>query len=634
MMADLLRAAPALHVAFYMHDLSGGGVERMRLSLIAALRARGISVSLVVGARQGALVALLPPDLTVFELGARRTILAIPRLAAFLRETQPDVLVSSLDHNNIAAMVACVVSGSGTRLVVCQHNALSAERKMGWKYRLVPLAYRLLHRAAHAIVAVSDGVGSDLAATARVPGSKITVIYNPVIGADFFVRSAGPAPHPWLAEKGCKVFVFCGRLTAQKDVFTLLAAMEILLQRLPTRLILLGEGEDEAGLRRFARQHGIAHAVAFAGFQPNPLPWIRHADALVSSSRYEGLGNAIVEALGCGTPVIATDCPYGPAELLLGGAIGRLVPVADAHALADAMEAHGRAGVDTPKMQARAAQFTDDACAEAHLSLFRRIMIGRGRIVHALGMDLSPLPADRVADLISAELSGASLRLMVTPNLDHVRLLRMPDFAAAYASAHLVCPDGLPVLLYARFRGLKLRSRVTGCDVFALLMRQASLRAHRLFFVVESRETEAAAAMWAEQLGLADRIGIWVAPPDLGHDETAQSALVRAIGEAGPSILVMTLGAPVSEVFVHSQRHALPPCWALCVGQALRVELKLVQRAPLAWRQFGMEWLWRLRHEPRRLFGRYARSLAWFPVAIWHDLAEARQTEKGKSALF
>jgi N-acetylglucosaminyldiphosphoundecaprenol N-acetyl-beta-D-mannosaminyltransferase len=292
------------------------------------------------------------------------------------------------------------------------------------------------------------------------------------------------------------------------------------------------------------------------------------------------------------------------------------------------MERSMTAGVDTARLRARAAGFTAAACADAHLGLFRRIMAGRGRIIHALGMDLSPLSAEQVVNTIMEGPGSDALRILVTPNLDHVRLLRRPEFAAAYAAAHLVCPDGLPVLLYARLRGLTLRARVTGCEVLGLLIRHSLFRLQRLFLVVESAATEAAAHAWAAGLGIEDRIAIAVAPPGLARDISAQDSLVRRICEARPTILVMTLGAPVSEVFVHQHRYALPPCWALCIGQALRVELRLAQRAPRAWRHLGLEWLWRLRLEPRRLFGRYVRDFVWFPVAVWRDIS-GREPARG-----
>jgi N-acetylglucosaminyldiphosphoundecaprenol N-acetyl-beta-D-mannosaminyltransferase len=122
-------------------------------------------------------------------------------------------------------------------------------------------------------------------------------------------------------------------------------------------------------------------------------------------------------------------------------------------------------------------------------------------------------------------------------------------------------------------------------------------------------------------MGLSTLIDIVVARPELNFDAQAQSALLCRIVAAKPSILVLTLGAPVSEIFVHQNVRALPPCWVLCVGQALRVELRLARRAPVIWQELGLEWLWRLQNEPSRLIGRYARALAWFPIAIWRDLA-------------
>ncbi len=604
-------------------------MEKMRLKLIEALTERGVDVILVLGSHTGSLVPILPKGLKVIDLGVNRTSAAIPKLARFLRDAQPDILVSSLNHNNIAAMVAHKLAGSTAYLVICQHNALSAERVLGWKYWFVPLLYRVLHGSANAAIAVSRGVANDLCFFAVIPRSKISVIYNPVIGTDFDDVCKCDPPHPWLLNKTRPTFVFVGRLTAQKDPHTLLKAMASLLNTSEARLIIVGEGEEEAALRRYARQRKIEDAVAIVGFKVNPLPWIKHADALISSSRYEGFGNSIVEALACGTQVIATDCPHGPSEILLEGDLGALVPVGDSEALAKAMARVTTCRVDVDKLRARAERFTAVACSEAHLSLFRRLMAGEGRIVHALGMEISPLSTEEVVNKIIEDEGFAGARLMVTPNLHHVRLLRSVDFACAYMTAHLVCPDGLPVLLYARLRGLKLQARVTGCDVFARLVRHPGLHRHRMVLVVESKATASAALAWAAQVALSAQLEVVVAPLELGFDGAARETLLRRIIAARPTILVMTLGAPVSEIFVHQHLNALPPCWALCVGQALRVELNLARRAPMTWQALGLEWLWRLQNEPGRLFGRYALAFAWFPFAVWRDLAGQEPAQDG-----
>ncbi len=603
-----------MHVAFYMHDLSGGGVERMRLALIAELRARGVEVTLIVGLRRGALCQAVPESLDLVELGCRGMLRAVLPLARVLRERRPHVLVASLDHNNVTAMLAGTLAGTGIRVVICQHNALSAERAAGWRYRAIPWLYWLLQRRAHGLVAVSQGVADDLAKVAGIPRGRITPIYNPVVTADFPARMARPTLHPWLADGGAPVLLFAGRLTAQKDPALLIEALALLTRSRP-RLIVLGEGELLASLQERVRELGLETRVAFAGFQQDPLAWMSRAACLVLPSRYEGLGNVLVEALACGTPAVATDCPHGPSEILLGGQLGELSTVGDAAGLAHAI---GRV-LDNPpaasSLRARAAAFTAAACADAHQVLFARLT-APGR---AFGLPLSTLSARAVAARVMDD-AADGVRLIVTPNIDHVRLLRRQAFKAAYAAAHLVCPDGFPVLLYARLRGLKLSTRVTGCELFERLAEHPALVGKRVAVVAESQATAAALERWAATGG-PSRLAVLTAPAGLAQDRQAQHSLARAITEAAPEILVITLGAPLSEVFVHEHRHVLPPCWALCLGQAVRVHLGLTERAPAFWQRAGLEWLWRLRQEPRRLAGRYLKDVAWFPMAVLADLA-------------
>ncbi len=605
-------------VAFYMHDLSGGGVERMRLALIAELRARGVHVTLILARRHGALDGLVPADLEVITLGRQGMLGAVLPLARVLRRVRPDVLVASLDHNNVTAMLAGWLARARTRVVICQHNALSAELAMGWKYRCVPWLYWLLRRRAHGIVAVSRGVADDLAAVAGIARDRITPIYNPVISGDFAARAAGDPPHAWLADGGAPVLVFAGRLAAQKDPGLLLDALALLPD---VRLILLGEGPLAGALQQQASRLGIAGRVVFAGFAANPLPWIAHAACLVLPSRYEGLGNVLIEALACGTPVVATDCPHGPGEILEGGRYGPIVAVGDAAGLAAAIRGVLGSEPDRAVLKARAAAFTAAACADAHQALFAQVTAPR--MARAFGLALSPLAAPQVIARVMGE-TPAALRLVVTPNIDHLRLLRQPGFAQAYAGAELVCPDGFPVLLYGRLRGLALERRVTGCELFARLAEHGSLAEKRVVIVTESAASEAAVRLWAQTQGL-DRLHVLTAPAGLAADGAAQAGLARAISAQMPDILVMTLGAPVSEVFVDAHRQALPACWVLCVGQAVRVHLGLTERAPAVWQRVGLEWLWRVRQEPRRLLGRYARDLAWFPVAVFRDVVGRRK---------
>jgi len=284
--------------------------------------------------------------------------------------------------------------------------------------------------------------------------------------------------------------------------------------------------------------------------------------------------------------------------------------------------------VSADERRARAADFSVQACVDRHRALFDLVLLRHRRLRRIFGIDISALDAQACIALMLASRPQEEVRLLVTPNINHIRLLRRPDFVQAYASAALACVDGFPILLYARSRGLRLPGRVTGCDLIHELAASPRLKSQRLFLVVESEATAVAARAWAQARGLASRTDVAVAVPNLGEDRIAQEVLADAVAAHDATLLVMTLGAPVSEVFVHRNRDRLPPCWAICVGQGLRVELGLVARAPRRWRAVGLEWLWRIQQEPRRLGLRYLLDAVWFPVAVVRDLSIGQNTRK------
>jgi glycosyltransferase involved in cell wall biosynthesis len=374
-----LPARSVAHVAFYLHDLSGGGVERMRLELIARLLAAGLQVTLLLHQDGGELRDAVPAGARVIRFATSRTLADVGALSRFMAQARPDVLVASLDHNNIAALIARAVGRHRTLVIACQHNALSREAaEIGLKYRAVPYAYRLLAPFAAGFVAVSHGVAEDLAAVTGIHPRRIDIIHNPVIGLDFLQRVDAPADHPWLAERGIPLIVSAGRLVAQKDHATLLDAFARLSRRRRARLLLLGAGPLRAALQAQARSLGIAGDVDLPGFVANPLPYMRAARVFALSSRHEGFGNVLVEALACGTPVVATDCPHGPAEILRGGSLGRLVPVGDPAALAEALWRSLNYPPPPAMLRRRAEDFSTERAAEAWVALFGRLIAKRG----------------------------------------------------------------------------------------------------------------------------------------------------------------------------------------------------------------------------------------------------------------
>ena len=605
-----------LKVALFMHDFAGDGVERMRLSLASALTDAACHVSIVVVNAAGPLTDKIPAGVRLVDLNCRRLIYAIPKLRRYLQNEKPDFLVSSLCHNNIAALCARAITRTDVRLIICQHNALSQEIGLGWKYRAIPLLYRVLAPRANGIVAVSHGVADDLAVTASISRNTITVIGNPVIRSVHPRQLPLPA-HPWMNDRSIPVFVFAGRLVTQKNPMMLISAFVQHVATHRARLVVLGDGPLRGAMRQVVVRAGLDQDVHFAGFVPEPLHWIGHAHALLLTSDYEGFANVLVEALACGTPVIATNCPFGPSEILVGGQYGHLVPLNDAAAMARAMADDLRARFPAAGLRARAQDFTAQKAAADHIALFRRCVERPHKTI--FGLALTAETAHDIAEQVLNE-NPTRTKLVVTPNIDHVRLLHaQPPFRAACLSADTVCADGWPVAFYAALRGVAPRRRATGCDILHAVVGHNQVTTRRILAVVESRETSEALARWLFERRWTNW-AIEVAPRELASDAAAQVLLAARIRAAQPHILIMTLGAPTSETFVHQNTHVLPHCWAICVGQALRVEIGLTSRAPLCWRRAGLEWAWRCAHEPARLGPRYLRALLWFPFAATADV--------------
>lgn len=371
------RTPGRLSAAIYIHDLSPGGVERQSLVLARELRNRHVDVTLVVHQLRGELLPLLPAGVPVVNLDSGRTLQDVFRLRQYLRREKPDVLLANVDHNNIAASLANVLAGSGTKVIICQHNPLSAgfHATVNWKHRVVPMCYWALSSYIDHAVAVSRGISDELVHQAGLPSSKVSTIFNAVIGDDFDCRANQAIVHPWLMASDRPVFVTAGRLVEMKDHRNLLRAFALYLKTAPARLIILGTGPMLNDLRGLAGSLGILPDVDFAGFVENPLPYMRAADAFVLSSRSEGFGNVLVEAMRCGTPCVSTDCPYGPGDILGRGAYGVLVPARDPEALAGGLDRVIRQAELWPAdvLRDRAGAYSYDACADAYRELFQRL---------------------------------------------------------------------------------------------------------------------------------------------------------------------------------------------------------------------------------------------------------------------
>lgn len=325
-------------IAVFLPSLAGGGAERVMVTLANGFAACGVSVDLVVVAAKGAYLEDVSPRVRLVELGASRVLFSLPALVRYLHRERPHALLSALNHANIIALWARKLVRSQTRVVVSERNTLSRDMLSNRFKRIMPWLMRLNYPSADAIVAVSSGVADDLAHTIRLPRERIDVVYNP-INIKLAELCEAPLTHPWLESDQPPVIVAAGRLTVQKDFETLIEAFAEVRKTHAVRLVILGEGKLRWALEARIAELGIAEDVALPGFVDNPYPWMRQASLFVLSSAWEGFCNVLAEAMACGTPVVSTDCPSGSAEILEDGKWGRLVPVGNAAALAQAMAA-------------------------------------------------------------------------------------------------------------------------------------------------------------------------------------------------------------------------------------------------------------------------------------------------------
>lgn len=359
-------AAPS--IMLIGQGLSGGGAELSMLRLAENFRDRGFEVRVAVLKKRGRLVGQLPPGLPVDEIGGGR-LSCIPRLARYLRRHRSDAIISFMTFPNFVTILAQALLLSPKRVVVSEHNTYSKSIRRRGLLRLIYQAAPYVYRLSRKVICVSHGVEEDLAAATTLPRRYLTTVYNPVITDELLVASTTPPQHPWLTAKSSPVILAVGRLEPQKNYPMLLRALARVRQSRECRLVILGEGPLREQLEQEVEALGLSDAVDLHGFAPDAMAYMRAADLFVLSSSWEGLSNVLIEAMAVGCPVVSTDAPHGPREVLRDGEFGRLVPVDDAETLADAILETLDARGDASARMTWARSFSVDACAERYLQI-------------------------------------------------------------------------------------------------------------------------------------------------------------------------------------------------------------------------------------------------------------------------
>ena len=378
-MTNRIRRFSPTHIAVLSPSLAGQGAERKALHITAGLLARGHRVDLLLQRLVCHYPEEVPDHARIFFTSGRsdrRTRVVMGRVDTVFRPTvleplpwrvryprigtlnrvprrQYPLLLSTrlprwavsiahhLDRERPDALLAMNVlaaSAAAMALNIARHRprtvaTLHEPLKQG----------RLLRRARHsyprmdAAVGVSRGVSAEFKKISGLDRERIHVIYNPVVSEHLKRKAGEPVNHPWFDRSDSPVVLAIGKLNERKDFPVLLAAFSRLLTERSARLVVLGEGRMRKRLVSLAKALRISDHVDFPGFQENPYAFLAKADLFVLSSRHEALPTVLIEAMACGCPVVSTDCPFGPREILEDGRLGPLVPVGDAEALAEAM---------------------------------------------------------------------------------------------------------------------------------------------------------------------------------------------------------------------------------------------------------------------------------------------------------
>lgn len=333
------------------------------VTLANELHNRGRNVELVIVRAEGPFRSLVDSTLPVAQIQGKNTLHLQYSLWRYLSENDINVLLSTMEIPNIISVLAGRIT---TTPVVLRIASVNSRRNRQGRYRTIPLLKRLLYPRADSIIAISDSVGRYVVEKTGVGPQEVTTIYNPAFDPEIPIKARESVDHDWLVDSEKRVVIGVGHLKPAKDFPTLLKAISYLNQSDDVYLLLVGEGERKSRLAELATQLGIRDHVSFPGFVDNPYAYMARADVFALSSAWEGFGNVIVEAMACGTPVVSTDCPGGPSEILEGGAYGALVPTGDEIALANAIRDMLRRPMDSELLVSRAKEFSIDTIADQY----------------------------------------------------------------------------------------------------------------------------------------------------------------------------------------------------------------------------------------------------------------------------
>ncbi len=357
-------------LAIFVATSGHSGVDRIIGNLVRQFDAWGVPVDLLKVRGHGPnLDTGALPNVRLIDLGTRHVSSSLPALARYLRRERPLALLSDKDRVNRTAILARKLVGAPTRLAVRLGTTVSVNlaRRGAFERWQQRNSIRRLYPLADCVLVPSRGAADDLAEYSGLDPDHIRVIRSPIVTPELRSMAGQAAEHPWLVDHEVPVVLGVGELGYRKDFETLLRAFALVRRGRPCRLLILGRGRRRDALLTLAAELGVAEDVDLPGFHSNPYAYMARADLFVLSSRWEGMPVVLIEALAVHTPVVATDCPSGPREILEQGGLGTLVPVGGTEPMADAIGHWLDAEVADGNFERAIADYRIEASARAYL---------------------------------------------------------------------------------------------------------------------------------------------------------------------------------------------------------------------------------------------------------------------------
>jgi len=327
------------YLAIFCPYFDNGGVEHMLVNLSRGIASLGHKADFIVGHSNRPYLGSLPQEINVVELGSTRKSEIIEKTVSYLRQYRPSTILSAKEPSNQLLLRAKQISGVPFKIFLRSVTNISKqlENRNFVKRMLISKGLKHTYHKADGIIAVSGGVAEDISKITNLPRDDISVIPNPVITPDIMDLAKRPIDHDWFFSDQPPVIIGVGRLGRPKNFSLLVKAFEEVRKSIPCRLVILGNGRRRERLLRLAKRLNVDNDFWLPGFIENPYPYIVNSRIFVLSSLWEGSPNALTESLALGIPVVSTDCPSGPREILQDGKYGQLVPPNDVTAMAQAI---------------------------------------------------------------------------------------------------------------------------------------------------------------------------------------------------------------------------------------------------------------------------------------------------------